>query len=75
MYEIVERYGVTGLKDLAKRKFSVVCGLLWDDAAFALAANCVHIDIVVKDEIAALMDEFSPAKVILVDRVKELSLL
>lgn len=42
MYEIAERYGVIGLKDLAKYRFGVSCDLYWDNDAFAYAIDYVY---------------------------------
>jgi hypothetical protein len=38
MYEIVEKYDVTGLKELVIEKFSRACAHFWDDAKFSVAA-------------------------------------
>lgn len=39
MYEIGDKYQVTGLKELAKEKFRHMAKLYWNDAAFPIAAN------------------------------------
>lgn len=39
MYEIVDKYDVNGLKDLARTKFSSLCALLWNGDVFAEAAE------------------------------------
>jgi hypothetical protein len=39
MYEIAEKYDVAGLKDLARDKFSRVCGVFWDSTEFVEAAE------------------------------------
>lgn len=41
MYDIAEKYGVPGLKDLAKKKFSLACGVFWDSVEVAEAAEHV----------------------------------
>ena len=42
MYEIAERYGVIGLKDLAKYKFGVSCDLFWDNDTFTSTIDYVY---------------------------------
>ncbi|KNG50713.1 hypothetical protein DDE82_003395 [Stemphylium lycopersici] len=39
MYEIADKYNVTGLKELVKEKFNRACQNFWDDANFAIAAH------------------------------------
>jgi hypothetical protein len=39
MYEIGDKYHVSGLKDLVKHKFELACAMYWDDPKFAEAAN------------------------------------
>ncbi|KAF9732394.1 BTB/POZ domain-containing protein [Paraphaeosphaeria minitans] len=39
MYEIAEKYDVTGEKGLSAEKFKRVCSELWDDPSFPIAAN------------------------------------
>lgn len=39
MYEIADKYGVVGLKDLTAEKFRRACQKFWDDATFAIAAH------------------------------------
>jgi hypothetical protein len=39
MYEIGDKYYVSGLKELSKEKFQLACYWHWDDAKFAEAAN------------------------------------
>ena len=39
MYEVAEKYEVTGLKDLAKEKFSRSCRHFWNTCNFPVAAN------------------------------------
>jgi hypothetical protein len=41
MYEIVDKYLVVGLKDLARAKFDRACAKYWDDELFAPAAHHV----------------------------------
>jgi hypothetical protein len=41
MYEIADKYGVRGLKDLSKKKFSRACMHFWKDSNFAEAAEHV----------------------------------
>jgi hypothetical protein len=41
MYEIGDRYYVSGLKKLSKEKFQQACCRHWDDTKFAEAANHV----------------------------------
>jgi hypothetical protein len=40
MYEIGDKYQVSGLKDLSRFKFELACAKFWDDAVFAEAARC-----------------------------------
>ncbi|KAI8938336.1 hypothetical protein NX059_005987 [Plenodomus lindquistii] len=39
LYEIADKYNVTGLKELAKEKFWRASARFWDDPAFAVAAH------------------------------------
>jgi hypothetical protein len=39
MYEIVDKYDVVGLKDLAREKFKYGCARFWGDDAFPAAAQ------------------------------------
>lgn len=39
MYEVGDKYDVTGLKELAREKFLRACVEYWDDDRFAAAAN------------------------------------
>lgn len=39
MYEIGDKYHVSGLKELSKFKFELACAKFWDDFMFAEAAN------------------------------------
>jgi hypothetical protein len=39
MYEIGDKYQVSGLKDLAKFKFELACAKFWNDGVFAEAAG------------------------------------
>jgi hypothetical protein len=39
MYEIGDKYHVSGLKELSKFKFELACAKFWDDDAFAAAAG------------------------------------
>lgn len=50
MYEIGEKYGVYGLKNLAQRKFIVACNLYWNDEAFPAAAHYVYSSTVESDQ-------------------------
>ncbi|RYN25995.1 hypothetical protein AA0113_g4990 [Alternaria arborescens] len=37
MYEIADKYEVTGLKELACKSFTLACEAFWDDEAFPIA--------------------------------------
>ncbi|KAJ4299738.1 hypothetical protein N0V90_004984 [Kalmusia sp. IMI 367209] len=39
MYEIADKYDVTGLKDLSKEKFHAACQLYWNEVTFTEAAT------------------------------------
>lgn len=39
MYEIGDKYYVSGLKDLSKSKFEIACAFHWKDPKFAQAAH------------------------------------
>lgn len=39
MYEVGDKYDVTGLKELAREKFLRACAKFWDDDLFAPAAH------------------------------------
>jgi hypothetical protein len=39
MYEIGDKYQISGLKDLSKFKFELACARFWDDGVFAQAAG------------------------------------
>jgi hypothetical protein len=39
MYEMADKYGVVGLKDLAKEKFGRSCKRFWNTPDFPIAAN------------------------------------
>jgi hypothetical protein len=39
MYEIGDKYQISGLKDLSKFKFELACARFWDDEIFAQAAG------------------------------------
>lgn len=43
MYEIADKYGVVGLKELAKVKFHVACNRFWDDQEFSIAAHHAYV--------------------------------
>ena len=42
MYEVGDKYYVSGLKDLAMSKFKIACSVYWNDAKFAEAANYAY---------------------------------
>jgi hypothetical protein len=39
MYEYADKYDVVGLKDLAKAKFELACGVFWESNSFGPAAH------------------------------------
>lgn len=39
LYEVADKYGVPGLKDLSSDKFRSACDLFWPDEQFAIAAE------------------------------------
>jgi hypothetical protein len=39
MYEMADKYNISGLKKLSKEKFRGECGKYWDDEAFPIAAD------------------------------------
>ncbi|KAF1848768.1 uncharacterized protein K460DRAFT_393764 [Cucurbitaria berberidis CBS 394.84] len=41
MYEVGDKYQVTGLKELARENFQAACAVSWDDEQFAVAARHV----------------------------------
>lgn len=50
LYAVAEKYGVAGLKDLARLKFALTCNLFWDSPDFAIAARYVHTSTVHTDK-------------------------
>lgn len=49
MYEIADKYEVTGLKELACRNFALACEAFWDDEAFPIAIKHAFSTTVFKD--------------------------
>jgi hypothetical protein len=56
MYEVADKYDVPGLKELAKKKFSLACAVFWDSGEFAVAAEHAYTTTMEDDEVSCALD-------------------